>query len=365
MSDVRLSVAEFVAATNQALDYAFSGVMVEGEVASYKVNQGKWVFFDLKDAEASVGCFMTLYQMRFPLTDGMKVVVRGTPKLTAWGKFSLTVAEIIPVGEGTIKKSFEILKKKLEKEGLFDPAKKRPIPEEVAKIGVISSTQAAGYVDFIKILGERWGGMEVQVTHTQVQGMGAADQIVKALKYFNERGEVNVIAVVRGGGSADDLAVFNDELLVREIAASKIPVVTGIGHEVDESLVDLAADVCASTPSNAAQKLTRDKRMEIENTRASVERINNLLNEKMCSTNDEVRVLITNVGEKITDRMAIEISNLQALTRVISELNPESVLARGYAIVRGDIDIGSVVEITTNDQVVNAEVKNVKKRINN
>ena len=254
---------EFISVVNQTLEYAYSPVVVTGEVASFKVNQGKWVFFDLKNEESSVSCFMTLWSLRQPLEDGMKVMVRAVPKLTKWGEFSLTVSAVQPVGEGSLKKAYELLKKKLTAEGLFDPAKKRLLPEDLTRIGVISSIQAAGYADFIKIINARWGGMKVQVAHTQVQGLDAPDQIIRALKYFNERAEVQAIAILRGGGSADDLSCFNDEQLVREIASSRIPVITGIGHEVDESLCDLAADVRASTPSNAAEILTRDKMEEL------------------------------------------------------------------------------------------------------
>ena len=243
--------SEFIAMVNQTLEYAYSSVLIEGEVASYKVSQGKWVFFDLKDDTSVVPCFIAVWNLRVPIEDGMKVVVRGVPNVRENGRFSFTVDAVKPVGDGNLKKAFELLKKKLTSEGLFDSAKKRPLPADLTKLGVISSTGAAGYADFVKIINARWGGMKVQVAHTQVQGMDAPDQIIKALNYFNEKGEVQVIAILRGGGSADDLACFNDEKLVRAIAASRIPVITGIGHEVDESLADLAADLKASTPSNA------------------------------------------------------------------------------------------------------------------
>jgi exodeoxyribonuclease VII large subunit len=125
----------------------------------------------------------------------MTVMLRGTPKLTKWGKFSFTIREVMPVGEGNLKKSFELLKAKLEKEGLFNPAKKRLMPENIKKIGVISSTGAAGYADFIKIINERWGGLKIDVAHVQVQGLGAAEQIVRALKYFNEHSEADIVAI--------------------------------------------------------------------------------------------------------------------------------------------------------------------------
>ena len=356
------SVSDFQAVCNQIMETAFSGVVIEGEVASFKVNQGKFVFFDLKDEQSSVGCFMMKFALRFPLEDGMKVRVRAVPKLTNWGKFSLTVQTTMPVGEGSLKKSFELLKKKLTSEGLFAPERKRPLPTPLTKIGVISSTQAAGYADFCKILNERWGGLEVQVAHTQVQGMVAADQIIRALNYFNERSEVQVIAVIRGGGSADDLAVFNDEALVRAIAASKIPVITGIGHEVDESLCDLAADVVASTPSNVAQMLTRDRKEVIANCQADVKRINNLLNTKIDEILAQNRGEVERVAQQIVVKITTMEQEVQAQIKILAQLNPENVLARGYALVTGNIDVGNVVKITTSKMEIDAKIEKISER---
>lgn len=356
------SVSDFQAVCNQIMENAFTGVVVEGEVASFKINQDKFVFFDLKDAQSSVGCFMMKFALRFPLEDGMKIRVRATPKLTNWGKFSLTVQAIMPVGEGSLKKSFELLKKKLGDEGLFAPEKKRPLPENIARIGVISSTQAAGYADFCKILNERWGGLEVQVAHTQVQGMAAADQIIRALNYFNERSEVQVIAVIRGGGSADDLAVFNDEALVRAIAASKIPVITGIGHEVDESLCDLAADVVASTPSNAAQMLTRDRREIIAGLKSDINRINNLFNTKVDELIATNRGEIRRVGQDIVVKITTFEHEVAAQSKILEQLNPEKVLERGYALILGDVKVDNVVKITTHKQEIKAKITEVKER---
>ncbi len=165
----KLTVSDFIAVTNQTLEYAYPLVEIEGEVASFKVNQGKFVFFDLKDAGGSVGCFMMLFSLRVPIEDGMKVIVTATPKLTQWGKFSLTVKSIRPSGEGSLKKSFELLLAKLDKEGLFAPERKRPLPALPRYIAVISSPQAAGYADFIKIIGDRWGGLRIDVAAVTVQ----------------------------------------------------------------------------------------------------------------------------------------------------------------------------------------------------
>lgn len=376
---------DLISMINQTLEYAYSSVMVTGEVSSFKVNQGKWVFFDLKDDESSVSCFMPVWDLRVPLEDGMKVVARAVPKLTKWGKFSLTVNAVKPVGEGSLKKAYEMLKKKLAGEGLFDPAKKRKLPEDLTRLGVISSCQAAGYADFIKIINARWGGMKVMVAHTQVQGMDAPDQIIRALKYFNERGNVQVIAILRGGGSADDLSCFNDERLVREIAASKIPVITGIGHEVDESLADLVADVRASTPSNAAEILTLDRKQEMMKVKKNVQRMNqmtmqridqyqrenrervngvlqNLLNRYVGPMLKANKDKIGDVKRRFNEKWQMAVSDLKQKSKLLEALNPERVLARGYAILAGKISPGELIDITTYKNNIKAEIKEIYER---
>ena len=358
----KFSVSDFIAYCNQTLEYAYTGCVVEGEVSEMKTSQGKWVFFSLKDEGGSIDCFIPIWQLRVPIEDGMKIIVRGTPKLTNWGKFSFTVQAIQPVGQGNIKKSFELLKKKLEKEGLFDPAKKRPLPRDLTKIGVVSSTGAAGYADFIKIVNERWGGLEINVCHTQVQGLVAPDQIIRALNYLNERGEVEVIAIIRGGGSADDLACFNDEKLVRAIAASKIPVITGIGHEVDESLSDLAADVVASTPSNAAQMLTKDKKAEIRNLHDNISRIYTQICSRVDLLNNDAKMKTLSISSRILSVIETYEGKIKSAESILKSLNPENVLKNGYAILRGKVEIGSDIEITTHTKEIAATVKNIRER---
>ncbi len=380
MSEQRLTVSQFIETLNQTLDYTFPEVVVEGEVSGFKVNQGKWVFFDLKDEESSVSCFLPLFKLRMALEDGMKIVVKAEPKLTKWGKFSLTIQQMKPAGEGALKKNFELLKKKLEKEGLFDPERKREIPENLHKIGVISSTQAAGYADFCKILNARWGGLEVLTAHCQVQGMSAPDQIIRALKYFNEKAEVDIIAILRGGGSADDLAAFNDELLVREIAASRIPVITGIGHEVDESLADLAADIRASTPSNVAELLTLDKQAELAKVKTEVKSARSKILQEIEALGDiaqdrgirnkilqEMSALSSRVDGKMLEvqrAMKATIDNLEqkivAKTQMIEAANPMAVLKRGYAIVSGKIAKGSEISLQLYQKKVKAKITEVE-----
>ncbi|MBQ8992405.1 exodeoxyribonuclease VII large subunit [Candidatus Saccharibacteria bacterium] len=356
--DPRLSVSEFIDVCNQTLDYAYPSVLIEGEVSGFKINQGKWVFFDLKDEEASLPCFLPLFKLKTPLEDGMKILVRGYPKLMKWGRFSFTVEQIMPVGEGSIKKAFEMLKKQLEKEGLFDPERKRPLPENLTKIGVISSTGAAGYADFCKIINARWGGLKIQTAHVQVQGIDAPAQIIRALNYFNEKAEVQLVVIIRGGGSSDDLACFNDESLARAIAVSKIPVMTGIGHEVDESLADLAADLRGSTPSNVAELITPDKRAVQNQIETELKSAGAKILQAVASTLDSLE----NYRKTARTKIDAEIEKARSSLRLIERLNPELVLKQGYSIVSGKLAPGEIIEITTTKQIAQAEIKQVKER---
>lgn len=359
----QLTVSDFIALTNQTLEYAYPGIEVEGEVASFKVNQGKYVFFDIKDAGGSVNCFMTVWQLRVPIEDGMKVIVTATPKLTQWGKFSLTVRAIRPSGEGSLKKSFDLLRAKLDKEGLFSPERKRLLPGLPHHIAVISSVQAAGYADFVKILEDRWGGLQIDVASVQVQGASAPDQIIAALKYFNAREDLpEVIVIIRGGGSADDLSAFNDELLVREIAASRIPTLVGVGHEVDISLADMVADVRAATPSNAAQILVPDRSEVIRAVRQQVQSLLPRTEQAVDNRLSNLQSQLANAVRQIDRRFARQQDQLDSLRRVLAELDPRKVLARGYALIRGDIAPGKIIEIEKSDIVITAEVQHVSKK---
>ncbi len=356
------TVSEFIAHCNLALEQTFPLVYIEGEVASFKVNQRKWVFFDLKEENESVSCFMPLAKLTFPIMDGMKVRLRAAPKLTRRGKFSLVVDRIIPLGEGNLKKSLELLRQKLTKEGLFDPAKKRPLPEPLQKIGVISSTDAAGYADFLKILDARWGGLQILTAHVQVQGLAAPEQIIRALNYFNQHSDVDVIAILRGGGSADDLAAFNDEALVRAVAASRIPTITGIGHEIDESLVDLAADLRASTPSNAAELLTPDKKVVSAQISAQLEQVFAELTDHLAETKLANREQITQLTTDLFQKLQLAEDKITAQMRLLSSLNPEQILKRGYALLSGKLSPGELINITTYQSNIQAEVKHVAER---
>lgn len=357
------SVSDFISIVNQNLEYSYGLIEIEGEVSSFKINKEKFIFFDIKDQSGSLNCFMMTWQLRVGIEDGMKVVVSAVPKLTQWGKFSLTVQSIRPSGEGSIKKSFELLKNKLEKEGLFSVERKRPLPELPQHIAVISSTQAAGYADFIKIIADRWGGLKIQVSDVQVQGADSADQIVRALEYFNQIEILpEVIVIIRGGGSKDDLSVFNDEILVKAVASSRIPVLTGIGHETDETLVDLVADFSASTPSNAAQILVPDKKEFIRSNALRIVSIASTISQIVDNLKINNKRNINNILEKIEDKLLFHISLLNNYKNIINQLNPDNVLKRGYAIMSGKVVIGGTIKIETAHQIIKAEVKNIHEK---
>lgn len=360
---LQLIVSEFIALTNQVLDGAYPNLAVIGEVASFSVNQGKFVFFDLKDDSGTVGCFMMLHNLRLPIEEGMQVVVSGVPKLTAKGRFSITVHNVRPVGEGSLKKSFELLRAKLEAEGLFDAARKRTLPDIPTRVAVISSTQAAGYIDFVEVVNQRWGNLELTVAHTAVQGEGAADQIIAAVEHFNQSPDpAEVLVIVRGGGSADDLAVFNDEKLVRAVAGSRIPTLVGIGHEVDTSLVDLVADVRAATPTHAAQLLVPDREAVIDAIWRSVTQTAGRLQSEIESeieASSSKMIRLVDAAIRQFDDMARDIGHMAATIRAY---DPQSILERGYAIIRGEQRVGALIEIETSKQRLSAEVKHVSKK---
>jgi exodeoxyribonuclease VII large subunit len=364
-------VSELIAVINQTLEYAYPSVMVEGEVASFKVSKGKYVFFDLKDDDGVINCFLMVYQLRHPLEDGMKVRLLAQPRLTSWGKFSLTVREVLPMGEGSIKRSFDLLKAKLDKEGLFDPLRKRALPPVPHHIGLIASVESAGYADFLKILDNRWGGVQVEVADVQVQGVGAAEQIIRAIDHFNQQADVpQVLVIVRGGGSAEDLAVFNDEGLVRAIAASRVPTLVGVGHEVDTSLADLAADMRAATPSNAAQLLVPDRKALIaeltQREHRLFERIERRLEVMRHLVNDAPQMMVARFDAAVVEHKR----RLHHAIRELKHLDPKVVLRRGYALVRHEdklvkgaakgIKIGDGLTITLARAILKAEVTHVE-----
>ena len=362
------SVAQAVATFNQILDAAVPLVEVVGEVANFKVNQGKWVFFDLKDQECLLSCFMPVYQLRVAVEDGMQVQVLARPNVTKWGKFSLTVQSIRPVGKGSIKKSFELLRCKLAGEGLFDDERKRTLPYLPQHIGVISSVDAAGYRDFIKIITARLGGLRIDVISTLVQGTEAPDQIIAAIRQFNQLADPpEVLAIIRGGGSRDDLVAFDDERLVRAIAASRIPTIVGVGHEIDTTLADLVADRRASTPSNAAEVLVPDRQELMTQLEGRLSYMTQAVTHQLTTHRATLAGTAERLGELISYRLQVEQSRLVSLKQALQAYDPQAVLRRGYAMLwdsghhlAKQFKTGDKLLIETADKLIKTEVRDVQ-----
>ena len=362
MENAPLTVSDFVALLNQTLEYAYPSVAVVGEVSEFRVSQGKWASFKLKDGESVVDCFMGIYQLRIPLEDGMKVLVVAAPRVNAkWGKFSLNVRTVKPIGEGSIKKGFELLKAKFEAEGLFAPERKRALPRVPSFVGVVTSTESAAYADFCKIMNERWGGMNVEVAHTQVQGEPAADQMIRAIKYFNTLDVLpDVLVIIRGGGSAEDLQSFNDELLAREIAGSRIPTLVGVGHEIDHTLADMVADRRAATPTNAAEILVPDRRELIRSAHQQATSLGHQLVQAIDQYSSRTQEQLEDAYRRIRERLDGTFEHLAVLRVAVSQVNPENVLKRGYALLRGEQKPGAELEIETLKSYITTEVKHVR-----
>jgi exodeoxyribonuclease VII large subunit len=348
MFDQVFSVSQASDLINETIKAAIPAIIIEGEVSGFNVNRGKFVFFDLKDDEALLPCFMMAFALKYPISDGMKIRVLVEPGLTAKGRFSLTVRELQPIGEGSLKKSLELLKKRLNDEGLFAFERKRQLPEFPNKIAVVSSSGAAGWADFSKILSERWGGLKIELADVSVQGLTAPREIVEAIEYFNEQPELaDALVVIRGGGSADDLAAFSHEDVVRAVAASRIPTIVGVGHETDESLAELAADKRASTPSHVAQIIVPDKNDVIKNLNQRTVLIKADLDQLVVEADNQISNYKDLASSQIQAWIEKNIVKIESIRRFVDQVNPKTVLNRGYAILRAD-------------QKVISSVKNVK-----
>lgn len=345
------SVSEFVHGINEML----SGIpaCVQGEVSNFKVTQNRFVWFELKDDKSYVSCFLLAFQLDQPLTDGMEVQVVGHPGLFAKsGKFHLRVNKIQVVGEGSLKRQYELLKAQLTKEGLFDPERKRQLPRFPQHIGLVTSSDAAAYTDVLRILKNRWAGLTITHFPVPVQGETAAPNIVKALQYINAHyaQTLDVVIVTRGGGSMEDLQAFNDEAVVRAVFALKVPCVAAIGHERDETLVEYAADVRASTPSNAAELVVPDKADMLQQLQVMVSRQEQALSTAYHLVEERVSTAVTLLDQQITTYQ----QNIDHSIALLQSYNPHHILQRGYSITQtaaGTV-VTSATQLTAKDEII-------------
>jgi len=250
------TVSGLIRAVNEVLEQGFSGVRVEGEVTNLKPSGRGHLYFSLKDEAASLDCVMwasRASRLRFEVEDGLAVVTTGS--LTVYpqrGRFQLVVDELEPLGLGALQLAFEQLKRRLDAEGLFALERKRPLPALPSRVGIVTSLSGAALHDMLRVL-RRFPNLEVIVAPAAVQGSGAAAEIAGAIGRLSRSGLVDVVIVGRGGGSLEDLWAFNEEPVARAIAASPVPVISGVGHEVDFTIADFVADIRAATPTQAAE----------------------------------------------------------------------------------------------------------------
>jgi exodeoxyribonuclease VII large subunit len=360
MDDMTIfSVAQFLAYVNDTFKAIWdpTQIALEGEVSGFRISQGQWVNFDVKDEDALVSVFMVARNLTMPIQDGMRVRLYGCPRIyPKFGKFSFSADRVEIVGEGGLRKALELLRQKLTTEGLLDIERKRSLPRFPKRVALIASRESAAYGDFIRILNERWNGLEIDLYHVLVQGKDAPDSLVNAIERANRKGEgvYDVLIVTRGGGSLEELMAFNDERVVRSIFASKIPTLVGIGHERDITLAEEVADVRGSTPTDCARRLVPDKRdllLELANLEEGLtNRLQNLIQEHL------IRIERALVGARhwlqvvqgrvdtVANRALEEgrqwhrrlVERVDTMDRVIRAADPELILKRGYALVASE-----------------------------
>ena len=364
-----LTVSELTAQVKGLIDAAFATVWVTGEVSNFRRQTSGHCYFTLKDASCQLKCVMwRTSAARLPVspTDGMQVLVRGTMTVyEAYGQYQLIANYLQPAGIGALQQAFEALKARLSEEGLFDPDRKRPLPELPRVVGVVTSGTGAAVRDIITVISRRMPTTRIIVRPTQVQGAGAAEDISRAIAELNAQGESDVLIVGRGGGSVEDLWCFNEESVVRAVAGSKIPIVSAVGHEIDYSLSDYAADMRAPTPSAAAELIVPDSRERmqyvaglyreliagmndrLEDTRERItdawnERVPARLLDRIDRSTQDVDRLMESIERRMERIVSAKRSHLGELGARLDALSPLRVLARGYAVCERDKD-GKVI----------------------
>jgi exodeoxyribonuclease VII large subunit len=365
-----LGVSDFVAYVNQTLEMAYPYVVIEGELANFRVSRNRWVYFDLKDADASVRFFGTVWSLPGPLEDGMILRVSGNPRLHPQFGFSVNVQTIAPVGEGSLRRAADLLTAKLQAEGLFAPERKRPLPYPPGRVALITAAGSAAYADFLKILNARWRGVTVEHFDVQVQGNSAPGQIVSAIAAANALAALpDVLVLTRGGGSADDLAAFSDERVVRAVAASRVPTLVAIGHEVDVSLAELAADQRASTPSNAAELLTPDRAVVLRQLHELRRELGEILQATVRQRQEWLVRHRTELDRGLQTVFRAAQARLAVQKQLLEAYDPAVALRRGYALVRAeggivrrvsDLQVGTAVTLQLSDGTARATITNTE-----
>ena len=360
-------------------------VWVQGEISGAKLYSSGHLYFSLKDSDSVISAVMfknSMMRMEFDPENGMKVVAHG--RVSAYpprGQYQFIVDRMIPDGAGALAAAFEQLKARLGAEGLFDPARKKPLPTHPRRIGVVTSPSGAAVHDIIRVAKKRCPSTEILIFPSLVQGAEAPAYLRGGIQYFNavkddpEQG-VDLIIIGRGGGSAEDLWGFNDERLARAVAASEIPVVSAVGHEVDFTICDFVADLRAATPSAAAElslpdkedltrqvqslttrltaaQTTRLKRYRTQLDRLSAARALTSPEAAYRLRRESVAVLEKRLSLSVSRRLTFKRQSMERVVASLAALNPLSVLGRGYALVQTEAGkvIPAAAELTVGDRV--------------
>jgi len=351
------TVSQLNSEIKQLIGGQFRDVLVEGEISNFKLYPSGHLYFTLKDDTSMVRGVFFNYQGRHfgdTIGDGVAVICRGRVDVyERRGEYQLIVSAIEPRGLGALQMKFQILKERLLKEGLFDPEKKKPLPVLPRSIGIVTSPAGAAIRDMLKIIQGKFANMSVLIYPVRVQGEEAANEIVEGITYFNQNNCADVIIIGRGGGSLEDLAPFNEEIVARAIYASKIPVVSGVGHEIDFTIADFVADVRAPTPTAAADMVVRAKsefidiikgvKSELEqNMRTRLERAKLALYQEVMELKEQKEIfvshrmyldeLLNNLIHAFSTFFTGKKVQVGSLAQRLDDLNPEGILKRGYSI---------------------------------
>ena len=357
------TVFQLTAGIQNLLGTVFSEVRVSGEISDLKQSSMGHCYFLLKDPSAQLSA--VLWNSRLPrgleLHDGMEVECEG--KIEVYpprGNYQLVVSSVEQKGLGQLEKEFLALKQKLAAEGLFSPEHKKPLPHQIRRVGVVTSPSGAAIRDFLQVLKRRWCGVDVCIFPSPVQGDGAAEKLAEGVSFFNRHAGclgIDCIVVTRGGGSMEDLWEFNREVLVRAVFASELPVISGVGHEIDVTLCDLAADRRALTPSEAAELLSPNMQDLSERLRNAEDRLSLAIRNQLSDLTAEVEHLAnspvfrfphrkfeewTQRLDSVEERLQLQLKNrfslletaLHAQASRLETLSPLHVLGRGYSVTQ-------------------------------
>lgn len=377
-----LSVSELTAELKELVEESFAQVWVVGEISGLSRPASGHVYLVLKDDQAQIRAVLwrsTAARLRFELEDGLEVVCRGRLEVYApRGTYQLIIEHVEPRGLGALERAFRRLYERLAREGLFDQARKRRLPALVRRIAVVTSPSGAAIHDFLQVLARRWGGAQVLIVPSRVQGEGAAAELAAALAAVNRlRPPPDCVVLTRGGGSLEDLWAFNEEVLVRAIVASRVPVVSAVGHEIDVTLSDLAADVRALTPSHAAELLAPEAEELLARLRETQKRLALAARALASAARSRLDALASHRAfrrpyERIHD-LAIRLDEwalrlrqgvshhlvaarrqADALGARLEALSPLAVLKRGYSITRRAADgriVCDAAELAPGEQI--------------